>query len=622
VLPAGIIVQGLVYGALAGLNSLGIVLLWRTTRLVNLAQPPLGLIGGVVTGILVTASNWSFWWAAPFGVLVGVLLGLATDRLVFRKMRNAPRAAMLVATVGLAGLYGGIQTALPFALTGHNLTTYPIKIGMSLDIFPARLLGPHILTLIIFPIAVVGLLFFLYRTRFGLAALALGQDAERAQSLGVSAGTVRSVVWVMAAVLATIAGILSIPILGFNLQSNPGPVVLLLAIAPAVFAGFRSIIGTAVASLVLGVVYEFVLFHSARAGYGLLVFAGAILVAVTLQRVRSGRAEAAARASSWEAAATVRPLSAKVRRDPRWRTASTIFSVVAFIAALLPPLFFARDHQVAYGVAAARALATLGVAVAWMFTGEIALGHWGLAGFGGAIAAISPGPWPFRSLIAGIAVAGIGAIMAIASRRQTTLSFAVLGLAAAAAAPVAVGVLSGRSVPADPGPGGAFTAGLAVLAAIGVTMLRGTVTGARMVAARDDPQRAVWLGANLMRERVIALSLSAGLAGMAGALLLSATPGGIASGLFDPQISLDLLMMAVIGGLGSPAGALLGAAIFQLGRHLLPDSWQLLLSGTGVLLIVIFRPAGLSRVSTWIRDSAVRLFVGETPPEQPGEAAA
>lgn len=612
-LPAFVVVSGLVYGSLAGLNSLAIVLLWRTTRLVNLAQPPLGLVGGVVTGLLVSASNWSFWWAAPFGILVGVLLGLATDRLVFRKMQNAPRAAMLVATVGLAGIYGAIQTALPFALTGRALPSYQIKLGLTLKIGAHSFLGPQILTLIVFPLAVLGVLFFLYRTRFGLAALALGQDAERAQALGVSSVSVRSAVWVVAAILATIGGILSIPILGFNLQGTPGPVVLLLAIAPAVFAGFRSIIGTALVSLLLGVAYEFVLFHSSRSGDGLLVFAVAILIAVALQRVRTGRAEAAARASSWETAATVRPLASWIRTNVKWRFSVRAFALVAFVGVMLPPVFYAPDHQVAYGVAAALALATLGVAVAWMFAGEIALGHWGLAGLGGAVAAVSPGPWPIRSIIAGVAIAAVGAVLAIASRRQSTLSFPVLGLAVAAAAQVLVGSLRGHSVPADPGRVAAVTAGIAVIAAIAVTKLRGTVVGARMVATRDDPQRAVWLGANLMRERALALAISSGLAGMAGALLLSATPGGLASGVFDPQISLDLLIMAVIGGLGSPAGALIGAGVFQLGKHLLPDSWQLLLSGTGVLLIVIFRPAGFSRLSIAFRDVASRVLVRRSP---------
>ena len=68
--------------------------------------------------------------------------------------------------------------------------------------------------------------------------------------------------------------------------------------------------------------------------------------------------------------------------------------------------------------------------------------------------------------------------------------------------------------------------------------------------------------------------------------------------------------MAVVGGLGSPAGALLGAAVLQTGRLTLPGPWAALASGFGVLLVVIFRPAGLSGIFTWLRDRGVRLMAG------------
>src|SRR5687768_14129165 len=124
----GILASGLVYGSLAGLNSLGLVLLWRTTRLVNLAQPAMGMVGGVLTGLLVAAAGWSFWWAVPVGLLVGALLGLAADRVVLVRLQDAPRAVLLVATIGLAKVFGAIQTGLPFALGGHR-PSYTVDIG-------------------------------------------------------------------------------------------------------------------------------------------------------------------------------------------------------------------------------------------------------------------------------------------------------------------------------------------------------------------------------------------------------------------------------------------------------------------------------------------------------------
>ena len=68
-------------------------------------------------------------------------------------------------------------------------------------------------------------------------------------------------------------------------------------------------------------------------------------------------------------------------------------------------------------------------------------------------------------------------------------------------------------------------------------------------------------------------------------------------------------MMAVIGGLGSPAGVVAGAVAVIAGRILLPGAWGFLTSGAGVLLVLIFRPAGLSGILQWIRDGVVRLLV-------------
>ena len=606
--PAGVIVLGLVQGALAALDALGIVLLWRTTRLVNLAQPAIGLVGGVLTGLLVVEAQWSFWWAAPVGILVGALLGLGTDRLVLRRMREAPRAVMLVATVGLAALFSAIQTGLPFAFGGRALPTYSIELGITVDVFPYRLLGPHILALAALPITLGGLAFFLYRTRFGLAALALGQDSERARSLGVPAAVVRSVVWTIAGMIATIGGILSIPVLGFNLGGGFGPVVLLLALAPAMFAGLRSLAGAAVAALALGVAYQIALYKSSSSGVGDLFLAAAVLGAVALQRRRLGRVETAGRASSWAAAATPRPLPWSITSTARFRIAMSTLLAVAVAGAVTVPLFLTPAKQILYATSACLALAALSVGVAWMFAGEVVLGQWGLAGLGAAVAALTPGPWAGRCVVAAIAVGALGAVLGLAARRQGSLSFAVLGLAVAVAAPVALLNLGRHSVPTSPGAVGASVAAIAVIGAAGVARLRGTITGARMVAARDDPDRAPWLGADPLRARLIALAISGTMAGFAGAMYLAAVPAGIAPGSFDPIRSLDLLSMAVVGGLGSPAGALLGAAVLQTGRLTLPGPWAALASGTGVLLVVIFRPGGLSGVFTWLRDAGVRIL--------------
>lgn len=615
-LPPGIIVLGLVIGALGAFNSLGMILLWRTTRLVNLAQPSLGLVGGVLTGLLVTSAGWSFWWALPVGLSVGALLGLGTDRLVLRRLHDAPRAALLVVTVGLAAIFSAIQAGLPFVFEGKPLPTYTIDLGVDIYIRPTVLQGAHVATLAALALCLLGTYLFLYRTRFGLSALALGQDQERAKALGVPSTTVRAVAWAVAGVLGTVSGIFIIPVMGFRLGGGLDATVLLLALAPAVFAGFRSLGGAVAAALGLGVAFQIVLWYVPRAGISQLVLAGAILAAVAAQRRRLGREESASRASSWETAATPRPLPWAIRTSTGVRLGVVVLSVGVISAAGAAPFFLSPSRVVAYGNIAAVSLATLAVAVAWMFAGEIALGHWGFAGLGAALAAVTPGPWPVRVAAGALALTAAGAIFGFLSRRQSTLSFAVLGLAAATAGPVAVLAVTGRPVPADPEIAAAVAGMITAAAATVVVWFRTSVAAARLVAARDDPQRAPWLGADPVPARMRALAASTGLAGLAGGLYAATSPVGLIStsssvvGAFDFIHSLDILAMAVVGGLGSPAGALVGSALIQAGRLILPNAWVLLVSGLGITLVVIFQPAGLSRAVSWLRELLAPLLAG------------
>ncbi|MHB8512626.1 MAG: branched-chain amino acid ABC transporter permease [Actinomycetota bacterium] len=598
----GVIVSGLILGCLAGFNSLGLVLLYRTTRLVNLAQPAMGLVGGVLAGILITWGHWSFWLAAPIGLICGAILGLVTERTVVRRMLQAPRSVLLIATIGLAAIFGGIQTALPFIFTGRTLPTYSINLGISRDIGVEHIAGPHVIALALFPVCVALMMWFTSKSRVGLQALALGQNQERAWSLGVRSGLVRSIVWTIAGLLATISGILSIPIQGFNLAGGLGPTVLLLALAPAVLAGFRSVLNAALAALAVGVGFQLVHFYVSRSSISELVFAAALLCALGLQRRVIARGESEVDATS--IGGSVRPLPWKIREAPSFIAAEFWFASFVIVAAVAIPMLVSPAHRVLFAASASLAIGALSVAVMWIFAGEIGLGNWGLAGFGAAVAAFVPGHWLLRAAVASIVMAGFGALLGVVARRRSNLSFAVVGLAIAATAPVMLDFIGSRRNQAPIELVGVAAAIVAIIAVVGITVLRGSLTGCRMIAARDEPLRASELGANVVRARMIAFAISGALAGFAGALYFAVV--GVAPGAFDPSRSLDILAMAIIGGMASPSGAIFGAIVVQIVRFGLPEPWPSLTTGIGVLIVLLVRPSGLSAVVSSIRDVVAR----------------
>lgn len=612
-MEAGFVALGLVQGALAGLNALGFVLLWRTTRVINLAQPALGLVGGVLTGMLVASSGWSFWWAAPIGIATSALLGFASERLVIARLANLPRTVPMVATIGLAALFTALQSGIPFAF-GGQLPSYDVDIGLELFVFPVLLKGPHLLALVSLVLVLAELWWFTHRTRTGTAALAVGQDLERAQALGVHAGYVRGIVWALAGTLSGIAGVLSIPVLGFSLGEGVGATLLLLGLAPAVLVGLRSFPLTAAASLAVGVGYQFALLKAPTAGIADVLLAALLIAALAVRRRPLEREAVARRASSWTAATGVARVPRRLGLDPLWRRLSWGAGAVLIVVAAIPPLWLTPSGDVRYGTGAALVLAAIASSAAWMFRGEIALGHWGIAALGATVTYSVSGPLAWR-VIAGVATGVIaGLIFAVVARRRGGLAAAVAGLALATAAPYWLVRAGTPSLDID-GQTAAIVAGaVSAVAAVTLTWLRGRRLGLQMVAARDEPRRASGLGVATAKVGAAAMALSGGLAALAGILYLAAVPAGVAQGAFDATRSLDVLAFAVVGGLGSAVGAGLGAAALLVGGAVLPDPWGMVATGAGVVWVVLFAPAGLSSALVRLRDLAARALRPEMLP--------
>ncbi|HEV3497728.1 MAG TPA: hypothetical protein VHA34_15395, partial [Actinomycetes bacterium] len=99
--PIDVVLRGAVFGTGYGLLAVGLVLTYRTTRIINFAYGAMGGVGGGVAAGLAVGQGWSWPAAAVAGVLVGVLLGAASERLIIRRFQSSPRLVLTVATIGL-----------------------------------------------------------------------------------------------------------------------------------------------------------------------------------------------------------------------------------------------------------------------------------------------------------------------------------------------------------------------------------------------------------------------------------------------------------------------------------------------------------------------------------------
>ncbi|HVT77486.1 MAG TPA: hypothetical protein VHD87_10680, partial [Acidimicrobiales bacterium] len=122
-LPFGVVLYGLVLGALSSLTAMGLVIVYRSARIINFAQAEIGGLAASAAVIVVVAQHHSYWLALPVGLAVAVATGALVDILVIRRLFNTPRLIVTVATIGLAQVLGAAELALPNAFS-HNLQPF------------------------------------------------------------------------------------------------------------------------------------------------------------------------------------------------------------------------------------------------------------------------------------------------------------------------------------------------------------------------------------------------------------------------------------------------------------------------------------------------------------------
>lgn len=239
---------GVFNGAIYGLLALGIVMIYRGTKVLSFAQPELGTIAAFITWYFVDKQEWPWLAAAAVGLAVVAIASLVFERVVIRRMADAPRLAVTVATVGFmllalaveAKVWGGSPRRLPHPIAGTH------------RIFEVFISNTQLISLVSLAVLGFGLTWFLRRSDFGLGVLAASQDVEAARLNGVPVSRVSAFTWVVAGVLAGIATLLIAPTIGavsFGMTSR----LFVPALAAALLGGLTSLSGAFVGGLVIGI---------------------------------------------------------------------------------------------------------------------------------------------------------------------------------------------------------------------------------------------------------------------------------------------------------------------------------------------------------------------------------
>lgn len=585
-------------GAMLALLSLGIVLIYRATGTLNFAQGAMASLGAYAYYDLHVSRGLSDWIALVLAVVISAGVGALVEIVVMRHLAGATPLARLIASLGVliiiqSGLllvYGSDYKAVPRMLPSESVDFFGVAVGLDR------------VYLFVIALVLVTVLMAVYRySRFGRITAAVASNRVAATTLGISPGLVSVGNWALGGALGGLAGAMIAPYSGLSITVIG--LLVVPALAAAVVGLLRSFVFTLVGAIVITVLQSAITEKTTMHGAASIV-PFVVIVAVLLIRGSAISSRGSTQAK----------LPAVSAANIRWPI------LVGAMAVVLVLVWFVLPYNWNAGLLSSIlvAIVLLSMVVLVGYTGQISLVQFGLAGMGAFVAAkLSGGQGvPFEPCLLAAVVTGgaISFLLALPALRMRGESLAIVTLAAGAVLSSAVfnggdvlvvktPTFAGISLDpiAYPERYATFSILLLALLSLGVSKLRRSGKGRRMLAVRSNERAAMSLGIDARLPKLSAFALSGAIAGIGGVLIAFRSPV-IDLARFDPLLSVNGAAWAVVGGIGYLTGPLQGSMFAPggLGTQLSnllgegAESYVPFVGGIVLVLILILKPNGLS----------------------------
>jgi branched-chain amino acid transport system permease protein len=611
-------ISGLVTGGAYAGAACGLVLVYKATRVFNLAHGAIGMFMAFLYWQLCVGWGLSVWLVLPLLLLVAAPgFGMLVEQVMVRGLPSTPVRTRLVVTAGLGvGLIGLAQ-----AFWAPQVRTVPpILDGAGVRVAGVLVSYHSVIALAIVSCVATGMYLMLSRTPLGASMRASVHDPGLLALYGASPRRPPMVAWALGSMVAALPGVLLAPVLGLDYYALT--LVVLNAFAAAVFGRLTSMRLTFVGAMLLGLLQVYAAGYLPAGWSGLRAAIPALMLLALLPALPGARPRLGA--SRGVAPASGFPVSAIPVPDLR-RSVQAGAAVVG--AAWL--VAYALDGSTVLLVAQAfcYGLVMLSLVLLTGYGGHVSLAQLSFVGIGAAVTARLATPSLYAVLIAGLVAAAVGALVALPAARLTglylalgTLAFAQVMDTLVFGAPFLFGDAGSLSAPplsvlgfslSSPRWYLALLSVVFVAATLGLLALRRGRLGRLVIAVRDDPAACASLGLSLRWLRVALLAASAGLAGIAGGLLVGLRETVVVTD-FQLLASLPVLLIAVVCGVTSMSGALAGGfalVLLPLLQSAFPQLGGVVLLVVGFAAVILGRnPDGLAavalRIGRWVRDGS------------------
>ncbi|MCX2682314.1 branched-chain amino acid ABC transporter permease [Campylobacter sp. MIT 21-1685] len=243
------LINGLSLGSMYALIATGYTMVYGVLRLINFAHGDIMMVGAYVALFCISNLNIPFLSAVSLAMIFAAFIGIITDKIAYKPLREAPRISLLITAIGISfflqNLFNMLFTSEPKTFPVPNLLERLVSFGQ-IKLSLGSILVPIITLIIMFFV-----LFILHKSKYGVAIRALAFDVKTVHLMGIDANLIIAIVFALGSALAAIGGIFW-SVNYYSVEPTMGTLMGLKAFAAAVLGGIGSVIGAVLGGLIIG----------------------------------------------------------------------------------------------------------------------------------------------------------------------------------------------------------------------------------------------------------------------------------------------------------------------------------------------------------------------------------
>ncbi|MBW1846541.1 MAG: branched-chain amino acid ABC transporter permease [Deltaproteobacteria bacterium] len=248
-----LVVSGIVVGSIYALSALGFVLIYKSSRVLNIAHGQIIAAGAFITYALTVWAGIPIYISFVLSMIITFFLAMSVERIFLRRLIGEPIISVIMVTIGLMSILDGLIYLTPFGAENFSFPKFlpntPILFG-GVSISWTQLVGVIITILMI-----IGFSWFFKKSTMGISMRAVSDDQLAAMSVGISVPKVFGLAWATAGLSAAAAGTILGNITGLNFDTLHAFGIIVFPVV--ILGGLDSVLGAVVAGIIMGLIQQF-----------------------------------------------------------------------------------------------------------------------------------------------------------------------------------------------------------------------------------------------------------------------------------------------------------------------------------------------------------------------------